>query len=102
MLYDLGPRARAVYGLLAERIGSGELAPGTRLPPYTELAVTFAVAPLTMRQVLARLEADQLLIRERGRGTFVRATEPADVLIVAADPTQRTSILHQVRRAGRR
>jgi DNA-binding GntR family transcriptional regulator len=53
MLYDLGPRARAVYGLLAERIGSGELAPGTRLPPHTELAETFAVAPLTMRQVLA-------------------------------------------------
>jgi MerR family transcriptional regulator, light-induced transcriptional regulator len=102
MPYALGPRAQAVYGLLAGQIRSGELAPGTRLPPYTELAVTFAVAPLTMRQVLARLEADQLLIRERGRGTFVRATAPADVLIVAADPTQRTSLLHRVGRAGGR
>jgi DNA-binding GntR family transcriptional regulator len=101
MLYDLGPRARRVYHVLLDRIRSGELAPGTRLPPHTRLAETFGVAPLTMRQVLARLEADRLLVRERGRGTFVRAADGPRVLIVAADPAARTALLDQVQRAGR-
>ena len=101
MLYDLGRRARRVYHALLDRIRSGELAPGTRLPPHTRLAETFGVAPLTMRQVLARLEADGLLVRERGRGTFVRAADGPRVLIVAADPAARTALLEQAQRAGR-
>src|SRR3712207_8185736 len=42
---------------------SGELPPGTKLPAHTELAQQFGVAPLTMRQVLARLEARGLVSR---------------------------------------
>jgi MerR family transcriptional regulator, light-induced transcriptional regulator len=101
MLYELGPRARRVYDQLLERIRSGELAPGTRLPAHTTLAETFGVAPLTVRQVLARLEADNILVRERGRGTFVRAGAAPQVLIVAADPAARTALADEVRRAGR-
>ena len=85
MLYELGPRSRGVYQVLLDRIRSGELAPGTRLPSHAHLAATFGVAPLTMRQVLARLEADRLLVRERGRGTFVRAAAGPHVLIVGLD-----------------
>lgn len=102
MMYELGPRARRVYRLLLDRIQSGELAPGSRLPAHTQLAATFAVAPLTMRQVLARLEADRLVVRERGRGTFVRAAEAPHVLIVARDSAQRADLEHQVRTAGMR
>jgi methanogenic corrinoid protein MtbC1 len=102
MLYDLGSRARRVYHVLLDRIRSGELAPGTRLPSHTRLAEAFGVAPLTMRQVLARLEADRLVVRERGRGTFVRAAEGPRVLIVAADPAERADLVAQIRLAGRR
>jgi methanogenic corrinoid protein MtbC1/DNA-binding transcriptional regulator YhcF (GntR family) len=102
MLYDLGSRARRVYHVLLDRIRSGELAPGTRLPSHTQLAASFGVAPLTMRQVLARLEADRLVRRERGRGTFVRAAEGPQVLVVAADPIQRADLEQQVRAAGQR
>ena len=101
MLYDLGPRARRVYDLLLERIRSGELAPGTRLPAHTQLAEAFGVAPLTVRQVLARLEADHVLLRERGRGTFVRAATAPQVLIVAADPVVRVALADVVHQAGR-
>jgi methanogenic corrinoid protein MtbC1/DNA-binding transcriptional regulator YhcF (GntR family) len=101
MLYDLGPRARRVFDVLLDRIRSGELAPGTRLPSHTRLAEAFGVAPLTIRQVLARLEADRLLVRERGRGTFVRATHNPQVLVVAADPAARTALAAQVQQAGR-
>src|SRR5919202_78258 len=68
MLYGLGPRAHRVYSALLERIRSGQLSAGTRLPPHTQLAASFAVAPLTMRQVLAQLEAEGLLGRDPGRG----------------------------------
>ena len=102
MLYELGPRARRVYHALIDQIRSGELAPGTRLPAHTQLAASFGVAPLTMRQVLARLEADRLVVRERGRGTFVRAAESPYVLVVAARPAQRADLEQQVRGAGKR
>src|SRR5689334_23208486 len=102
MLYELGPRARRVYQQLVERIRSAELAPGTRLSAHTALAASFGVAPLTMRQVLARLEADGLLVREHGRGTFARGAAAAHVLIVSADPGARADLEQQVRAAGHR
>src|SRR5579859_3102164 len=102
MLYELGPRARRVYQRLLERIRSGELAPGARLPAHAELAVSFGVAPLTMRQVLARLEADHLVVRERGRGTFVRGAASSQVLIVVMDAGERAELEHQVRAVGQR
>jgi MerR family transcriptional regulator, light-induced transcriptional regulator len=102
MLYELGPRARRVYQLLLERIRSGELAPGMRLPAHTQLAASFGIAPLTMRQVLARLEGDGLVVRERGRGTFVRGGDAPNVLIVTADAAQRAEVEQQVLTAGKR
>src|SRR5918912_3761203 len=101
MLYGLGPRAHRVYSALLERIRSGQLSAGTRLPPHTQLALSFGVAPLTMRQVLAQLEAEGLLVRERGRGTFVRAVGGRQVLVVAADPVRRADLVHQIREHGR-
>ena len=101
MLYALGPRARRVYAALLERVHSGALPPGARLPPHTELAQAFGVAPLTVRQVLAQLEAEGLLVRERGRGTFVRATSRPEVLIAAGSPARRAALLDQARLAGR-
>ncbi len=55
---SFGPRAQRVYVSLRERIARGELAAGAKLPPHIELATQYGVAPLTMRQVLARLEAE--------------------------------------------
>jgi methanogenic corrinoid protein MtbC1/DNA-binding transcriptional regulator YhcF (GntR family) len=100
--YELGPRAQGVYQVLLDRIRSGELAPGMRLPAHTHLARSFGVAPLTVRQVLARLELEGVLVRERGRGTFVRAPGGPYVLIVVADAVQRPALEHQVRTAGKR
>ena len=86
MIYDLGPRARRVYDTLRARIIGGELSPGDQLPSYVALATQFGVAPLTVRQVLAKLEAEGLVSREQGRGTYVRAHTPPAVLIVDDEP----------------
>ncbi|HEC23289.1 MAG TPA: GntR family transcriptional regulator [Chloroflexi bacterium] len=53
------------------RIVEGELSPGDRLPPETELAKTFGVSRMTLRQALDNLVRDGLLMRQRGKGTFV-------------------------------
>ena len=56
---------------LVERIQSGQLRPGDRIPPERELAEQLQVSRMTVRQALGRLSDRGLLTRERGRGTFV-------------------------------
>lgn len=99
---NLGPRTQRVYDALRDQIVRGELPAGAKLPPHIELAATYGVAPLTMRQVLARLEADGLISREHGRGTFVRAQVLPAVLIVEDDPAMRILLAEYVTRAGHR
>jgi PAS domain S-box-containing protein len=86
MIYDLGPRAQRVYTALREQITTGAFPPATKLPPHTELAVTFGVAPLTVRHVLSRLEEEGLVSRQQGRGTFVRPQTPPVVPLPGGGP----------------
>lgn len=57
---------------LADRIESGALAAGERLPPERSLAESLDVSRMTVRQALASLAARGLVERGVGRGTFVR------------------------------
>jgi GntR family transcriptional regulator len=57
---------------LTEQIESSAIGLGERLPPERELAESFGVSRMTVRQALAALEARGLLERGVGRGTFVR------------------------------
>ena len=99
---SFGPRAQRVYTALRARIARGELAAGAKLPPHIDLAAEYGVAPLTMRQVLVRLEEEGLISREQGRGTFVRAQAPPAVLIVEDDAALRALLEEYVTRAGYR
>jgi GntR family transcriptional regulator len=60
-----------IMNLLRQKIERGELAPGEKLPKELDLAKTFGVSRVTLRQALSILEADGLLTRERGQGTFI-------------------------------
>lgn len=57
---------------LADRIRSGLLAEGERLPAVREMAGRMGVSPVTVVQAYAALEAAGLVDREQGRGVFVR------------------------------
>lgn len=59
--------------LLRRRIGEGAWGQGERIPSQGELATTFDVARVTVRQAIALLEQEGLLVSRRGRGTFVLA-----------------------------
>jgi GntR family transcriptional regulator len=63
---------------LADRIESGALAAGDRLPPERNLAEALHVSRITVRQALASLAARGLVERGVGRGTYVRRSAPVE------------------------
>src|SRR3954465_5755849 len=67
---------RQIAGHLREAIRRGELAPGDKLPSETELIEHYHVARMTVRQAVAELRGEGLVVPEHGRGVFVRSPPP--------------------------
>ena len=65
------PYMLIVYAL-AEKIKSGELNPGDRVPSVTELVETYNVSPSTARRAQAKLKDTGLTDAVPGYATFVR------------------------------
>lgn len=59
---------------LRRQIEQRDLAPGERLPSENDLAETFGVSRITIRQALASLADDGYIHRRHGAGTFVSDT----------------------------
>ena len=70
------PAYRQIADRLRERIASGELAPGDRLPSEAELMDTYSAARATVRQAVGVLRSEGLVVAEQGRGAFVRGRPP--------------------------
>ncbi|MGH6789446.1 MAG: GntR family transcriptional regulator [Pseudolabrys sp.] len=64
-------KARQVYLVLRDRIVSGNLSHGRRLPNENELAAAHDVSRVTIRRALAELERECLIERRRSLGTRV-------------------------------
>ena len=79
----------------ADRIESGRLGAGERLPPERDLAEALSVSRMTVRQALASLAARGLVERGVGRGTFVREARP-----VLHDLTRVAGFTAEVERQG--
>jgi len=67
-----GPLHEQVRGLILCRIERGDWPAGTPIPPEVQLASAFGVSIGTVRKALDQLARDRILVRERGRGTFVK------------------------------
>src|SRR5262245_33969530 len=63
-------RWRQVRDQVADEIGRGRIKPGARLPGELHLAEQYGVARHTIRQALARLEQEGLVVTRHGLGTF--------------------------------
>jgi GntR family transcriptional regulator len=57
--------------LIADEITGGHWRPGERIPSEHALCDHFGLSRTTVRQALADLESQGLLLKEKGRGTFV-------------------------------
>src|SRR5688572_24716077 len=69
------PKYIQVAGMLRQAILDGTWGDGAALPPEKMLCARFNVARGTMRQALQLLETEGYLVREQGRGTFIRLRE---------------------------
>ncbi|MFG3603610.1 GntR family transcriptional regulator [Micromonospora chersina] len=71
---------RQLADLLRDRITSGDLAPGASLPSELRLAQEYGLSRTSVRQAVALLRSEGLVIVEPPRGTFVRAVEPTETV----------------------
>lgn len=84
---------------LQELIRSGELPPGSRLPPEQQLAAQLGLSRSSMREAVKALELIRVLDVRRGDGTYVTSLEPRlllEGLGFAIDLLQEESILQVV------
>lgn len=58
---------------MRHRIESGEWQAGQQIPSEMELCALYDVSRITMRQAIRTLVDDGLIVRARGRGSFVRS-----------------------------
>lgn len=72
LLMDGGiPLYSQLVRIIKRNILAGILAPGDLLPSEAELCKELEISRSTVRQAIGALEADGLVVRQRGRGTFV-------------------------------
>ena len=73
---DRAPKPKIKKELIASdlrrKIRSRQLPPGTQLPSAQELASQYKVCMMTANQALDMLVEEALIVRQRGRGNFVR------------------------------
>ena len=94
--------ANMIAGQLRERILSGEIADGERLPPQEKLMNQFNVSQPSIREALRMLEVDGLLTVRRGKsgGAIVHApTSEVAASTIAAILQSRNVCLEDVGRA---
>lgn len=72
-----GPLYEQVRERIMSRIESGTWRAGTPIPPEVQLSRDFGVSVGTVRKALDQLARDRILVRERGRGTFVKDGAPS-------------------------
>jgi DNA-binding GntR family transcriptional regulator len=73
------PRSEGLVDALREAILTGRYAPGTRLV-QDDLAETFGMSRIPLREALRRLEGEGLVVISPNRGAIVRPLAPKDVV----------------------
>ena len=72
-----GPIFKEVKREIVEALTAGEWSPGDAIPPEPKLAERFGISIGTLRKAIDELVAENVLVRQQGRGTFV-ATHSRD------------------------
>src|SRR5438034_2876003 len=76
--YSKTPLYVQLEEILRHQVNSGVFPPGTLLPSENELIAHYGVSRITVRQALANIAHEGLIIRQSGRGTLVIRPKIAD------------------------
>lgn len=76
---------------LSDRIRSGALAPGAQIPTEAELGAEYGVSRTVVREALARLRSEGMVIPQQGRGVFVSETPASPGFVVDHESLQSLS-----------
>lgn len=79
---------------LRDEIERGGYKPGDQLPAEPELIRSYGVSRITVRQALGELEAEGMVVRRHGKGTYVAERR------VSHDLVQLTDFVEDMERAG--
>lgn len=66
-----GPLYEQLIDIIKQGISSGQLAPGDLLPSESEFCERYGISRSTIRQAFSELEEQGLVVRMRGKGSFV-------------------------------
>ena len=69
--FEFRPLYAQVKDAMIQNLVSGAWRPGDKLPSETNLAEEYGVSQGTMRKALDDLAAQNLVVRQQGRGTFI-------------------------------
>ena len=75
-------KKETLYQSLRREILSGKYAPESRLPKELDFCRQLGVAKVTLRSALEKLEADGLVARVPGKGTFISAQQKSNLILV--------------------
>lgn len=73
---------------LLQQIENGTYAPGDQLPTESELVEAYGVSRVTVRAALAMLVEEGVLVKRRGKGTFVRPTTLVETALTSGSFTE--------------
>lgn len=77
---------RSIQRDLQRQIRSGELSEGAKLPSENELCTRYSVSRPTAQRALNELAADGVVVRQKGRGTFVATSRKQINLLSFTNP----------------
>lgn len=72
--------ADQIYGRVLELIASGQIAEGDKLPSEHQISQRFSVSRPVVREALARLRDDGIIVARHGIGSFVRRRPPQGLI----------------------
>jgi DNA-binding FadR family transcriptional regulator len=77
-------KAGEIISFILDRVSSGDWPTGHKIPTEKSLINQFSAARNTVRKALGKLENDGVILRQVGRGTFVRGDDDAPETDIAA------------------
>lgn len=72
--------ADQIYGRVLELIAGGQIAEGAKLPSEHQISERFSVSRPVVREALARLRDDGIIVARHGIGSFVRRRPPQGLI----------------------